>query len=111
VLDAIGKLDTMRKGSINRQINKVKHKDGSISENGPYLTLTWKDHDGKTHTKSIPEDQLEYIKGEIANFREFQRLTTEYVNLAEQKSALLMSGTEDERTKKNGKHRMRETTR
>jgi hypothetical protein len=54
------------------------------------LSCFGKDSDGKTHTESIAAEQLDFYRDEIENFRKFQTLSAEYVQLAEQKSKLTL---------------------
>lgn len=50
---------------------------------GPYWSLTFK-ADGKTVTRSLRPDQVDAARQQIANYRRFQTLSAELVEISEQ---------------------------
>jgi hypothetical protein len=90
-------ITSMRKGTLNSMYQKVTHKNGETVMKGPYYVLTRKESGGKTITKSIPVKDVPNIQQEVDNYKEFRRLTDEYVEICEKISILA----EDNDTKKN----------
>jgi hypothetical protein len=83
IAKAIGEIHSMRKGSLNSWKQKVVHKDGEVAMKGPYYALTKKDPGGKTITQSIPANDVPRIRQEVENYKEFRRLTDEYIEVCE----------------------------
>ena len=54
--------------------------DESHPGHGPHWRLTYKT-DGKTYTESLTGDAIEKAEGEIAEFRKFQQLSREFVEV------------------------------
>jgi hypothetical protein len=88
IINKISNIDSMRKGSINKQIIKSPLKDGSIKENGPYYILTTKDSNGKTITESIAREELDFYAQEVEKYKEFKDLTNRFEYLSEELSRL-----------------------
>ena len=83
LLDDLKRLEPMRSGSICSQTIHSTAKDGSRKTNGPYLIHTYK-HRGKTVTRRLRHpQQIEQCRRQIANFRRFQELTAELVQIGQ----------------------------
>lgn len=101
ILDQIAALGPMRMGSINEQLLPYKQPDGSIGRRGPYLTYTFK-QGGKTCGKHLRnQDEAELYQSQIQNFRRYQELSTELVQVSQQLADLEAAG--DEGSKKNSR--------
>jgi hypothetical protein len=80
----IATLGPMRSGSVCAQKVKYRTKDGTRKTHGPYPILTFKE-DKKTHTLRLGSaEQSETVEKQIANFREFRRLTKELVRIGKE---------------------------
>ena len=79
-LAAIG---DMRPGSLTRQ-----YKDPE-SQSGPYYQLSYT-RDMKSRTEYIARDSVREVRRQIANYRRFKALSTEWVNLSIEHSRLQM---------------------
>ncbi|GHU61048.1 hypothetical protein AGMMS49983_00010 [Clostridia bacterium] len=90
-------IHSMRKGTLNPFHQKVTHKNGEVVLKGSYYVLTRKEEGGKTITQSIPAKDMPRIQQEVDNYKEFRRLTEEYVRVCESISLL----SEGDDTKKN----------
>ena len=51
ILESISGIRTMMQGSINEIYNSNKRKDGTVTKNGPYYTLTRNEGSGPTKNK------------------------------------------------------------
>jgi hypothetical protein len=105
IVNEMGKITSMRKGTLNAVYQNVPHKNGEVVKKGPYYILSWKGPGGKTASESIPVSKAPRIQREVDNHRKFRQLSDEYVEVCERLSA---SAAEDgaadsEQGKKNGK--------
>ena len=92
----------MRMGSINEQLLPYKQPDGSIRRRGPYLTYTFK-QGGKTRGKHLRnQEEAELYQRQIQNYRRYQELSAELVQVSQTLADLEAS--EDEGCKKNFKN-------
>jgi hypothetical protein len=87
----------MRKGSLNVKYNEAINKNGVASKTGPYYILTGKGSGNKTVSKSVAVADEPRVRQEVENYKEFRRLTDEYIEVCENIS--LLEGKDD--TKKN----------
>jgi hypothetical protein len=83
-LSALGE---MRPGSVSMQYNvcgnptcRCKDKENP-QKHGPYYQLSYT-HKGKSTTEFVKAENVEEIKQQVANFREFKKLTEEWVDLS-----------------------------
>lgn len=76
-------IEDMRPGSLTRQ-----YKDPE-SQSGPYYQLSYT-RDMKSRTEYIARDSVREVRRQIANYRRFKALSTEWVNLSIEHSRLQM---------------------
>lgn len=101
ILDQIAALEPMRMGSVNQQMLPYKQHDGSIRRRGPYLTYTFK-RAGKTCGKHLrSQEEAELYQRQIQNYRRFQELSAELVQISQTLADLEAAG--DEGSKKNSR--------
>ena len=102
IIEQIAVLGPMRMGSINEQLLPYKQPDGSIRRRGPYLTYTFK-QGGKTRGKHLRnQEEAELYQRQIQNYRRYQELSAELVQVSQTLADLEAS--EDEGCKKNFKN-------
>ena len=101
ILEQIAALGPMRRGSISEQMLPTKQPDGSIRRRGPYLTYTFKQA-GKTRGKHLRnQDEADLYQAQIQNYRRYQQLSAELVQLSQTLADLEASG--EEGSKKNSR--------
>ena len=94
IASEINRIESMRKGTLNAQYQKVRHKNGDVVEKGPYFVLTRKSAGGKTVSRSIPAKDAPRIQAEVDNYKRFRDLSDEYVDVCEKISILADGGDE-----------------
>lgn len=83
ILDEIISIESLRKGVINEQFLKVRHKGKSKPvRRGPYYVLS-RNVKGKTKSIRIKKTEVEQVRGDIAAYHRFQKLCDEYAELTE----------------------------
>ena len=100
ILEQIAQLGPMRRGTVYEFQPSFTRKDGSRKYRGPYLTYTFKKK-GKTqgkHLRSLPEAEL--YRHQIAQFRRFEELATQFTEVSERLADLQASETD---AKKNSR--------
>ena len=80
---SLSEIGDMRPGSINP---RYKDKEKKI---GPYYQLSYT-HEMKSRTNYIREDCLGDIREQVENYKQFKRLTNEWVSLGIEHSMLSM---------------------
>jgi hypothetical protein len=100
IVEEIGKIQTMRKGTLSAIYQKVVHKDGEVVRKGPYYRLSRKGKNNKTVSWSIPTQEAARVQEEVDNYRHFRQLTDEYVDVCEELATLSASQSQDD-AKKN----------
>ena len=88
ILQLIAGLGDMRPGSLSSRSRQCGKPDCQCHSpdgkpHGPYWSLTFK-LDGKTVSRSVRPDQLDTARQQIANFRRYQDLSAELVEVSEQ---------------------------
>ncbi len=79
----------MRPGSLSKQYNvcgspSCRCKDPKDpKKHGPYYQLSYS-HKGKSTTEFVKKENVSEVKQQIENFREFKKLTEEWINLSVQ---------------------------
>lgn len=80
-------LGEMRPGSVSMQYNvcgnstcRCKDKENP-QKHGPYFQLSYT-HKGKSTTEFVKAENVDEIKQQVANFREFKKLTEEWIDLS-----------------------------
>ena len=82
ILDQIGKIRYMRRGTINEQYLKVPQKEKEALLRGPYYVLS-RNEDGRTKSSRVNKTELEQVRQDIEAYKEFQKLSKEYVDVTE----------------------------
>ena len=101
ILDEITALGPMRRGTVNEQLLPCRRADGSVGRRGPYLTYTFK-QGGKTSGKHLRNpEEADLYQSQIANFRRFQELSAELVQVSQTLADAEAAG--DEGGKKNSR--------
>ena len=84
VLEELGGLEHIRRGSVVEQYVEDVHKDGSPVRRGPYTLYSYKEK-RKTISRRLKSPQeAERHRKQIKGFRRFQELVSELVSLGEQ---------------------------
>lgn len=84
VLEQMGSLDRMRRGSLSRQF--LKATKGKAAR-GPYYVLQGY-LKGKKFSERIPTEKAPQIEEEVENYRRFQQLCEQFVTLTDQMTRL-----------------------
>ena len=101
ILEQIAALGPMRMGSISEQMLPYRQPDGSLRRRGPYLTYTFK-QGGKTRGKHLRNQQeADLYQCQIHNFRRYQELSAELVQVSQTLADLEAAG--EEGCKKNSR--------
>ena len=82
ILEKIGSIRFMRRGTINEQYLPVKQKGKQPLLRGPYYVLS-KNEDGKTKSQRLKKNEMEQVRQDVEAYREFQKLSKEYVDVTE----------------------------
>jgi len=101
VLERMKQIDHLRRGSLSRQFFKTR-RDGKIIESGPYFVLQCY-FKGKKCSERISIANAEQVEKHVENFRLFNGLAEEFVNLTDQITQLECAGAE---SKKNVSNRL-----
>jgi len=104
IINQIRKIRDMRRGSVTGQYYEVKHKDGSIVQQGPYFLYSYKDK-GKTISRRLsgPGEAQRY-REEIEEFRRFEQLSSQLIDVSHRicdLKAQAEAATDEERQEKN----------
>lgn len=101
IIEQIAALGPMRMGSISEQLLPYKQPDGSIRRRGPYLTYTFK-QGGRTRGKHLRnQEEADLYQRQIQNYRRYQELSTELVQVSQTLADLEASSAEG--SKKNSR--------
>ena len=101
IIAEITALGPMRMGTVSEQMLTRKRADGSLHRRGPYLHYTFK-KGGKTCGKHLRNPaEAELYQSQIQNYRRYQELSAELVQVSQTLADLQVSG--DEGCKKNSK--------
>lgn len=80
----------MRPGSLTMQYHKPKEKKGGFYQ----ISYTYK---MRSKTEYVRPEFLKDLKGQVANFRKFKKLTQEWIDLAIEHSKLKMKIAKEKR--------------
>ena len=88
ILQLLAGLGDMRPGSLSSRSRPCGKPDCQCRSpggklHGPYWSLTFKRH-GKTVTRSLRPEQVDAARQQIANYRRYQALSAELVQISEQ---------------------------
>lgn len=97
IIEEIGNIRSMRKGTLSTRFNKVKNKKGEEILNGPYFVLTKKGAGNRTVSEPIPSSDAHRVQEEVDNYKRFRQLTDEYMDVCEKLSQY--AGSEDDAKK------------
>lgn len=109
IVEQIGQLGPMRKGSITSQCFNSTRKDGSPVQRGPYPLYTCK-RNGRTHSRRIASPQVPDYQAQIEHYRQFESLLAQLVEVSEQMADLALIDPEAE-GKKNSTKRSKPSVR
>lgn len=84
VLEELGRLEHIRRGSVVEQYVEDVHKDGSPVRRGPYMLYSCKEKNKTISRRLKGQEQAEIYRKQIKGFRRFQEIVTELVSLGEQ---------------------------
>jgi len=86
IVEEIGRIESMRKGTLNERYNRVMNKKGEEVLNGPYYVLTKKGSGNKTVSEPIPSKDAPRVQEEVENYKRFRQLADEYMDVCEKLS-------------------------
>jgi len=98
ICNAIAGITSMRRGTLNEIYRQQKLKDGTIARRGPFYNITTKAGKNKTVTTAVPKKDLEKVRSEVENYKDFRALSDEYIDVCEKISLLTK---DDDEVKKN----------
>lgn len=82
LLQQMGAITRMRRGSVNVQSFTRRHRDGSVVRQGPYYLYS-RTEKGKSYSQRIPAGAVEQYRTETENCRRFKDLAQEYIRVCE----------------------------
>lgn len=89
VLEELGGLDEIRRGSVVEQFVEATRKDGTSIRRGPYFLHTYKEK-GKTISRRLRDaEEANLYRRQIRSFRRFQELSGELREIGERLSDLV----------------------
>ena len=91
ILEKIGEIRFMRRGTINEQYLSVRQKDREPLKRGSYYVFSRKE--GKTKSWRLKKNEVEQVQQDVEAYKEFQKLSKAYVDVTE---ALAMHEREDD---------------
>ena len=92
ILEELGCLGEMRRGSICEQFVESTGREGRKKRRGPYFVYTYKEK-GKTVSRRLTSsEQVALCQKQIQAFRRFQDLTGQLVEIGERISDLALTG-------------------
>lgn len=83
----LARIGEMRPGSINQQLTICGNSSCRCADpkrprkHGPYYQLSYV-HQGKSTTQFIQKELVGAVRAQLANYKNFKALTTEWVNIA-----------------------------
>lgn len=84
ILEELGSLEHIRRGSVVEQYVDSVHKDGSCVRRGPYPLYSYKEEKKTVSRRLRNPEQVQRHRQQIQGFRRFQELVAELVSLGEQ---------------------------
>lgn len=93
IKEKLADLGPMRPGSISKQYNvcgnpNCRCKDPvKPQKHGPYYQLSYT-HKGKSTSEFIKKHRVREVTGQIKNYKEFKKLTAQWVDLSIEKAKL-----------------------
>lgn len=89
ILGEMRSIRSMRRGTINEQYLKVRHKGkkGSVKR-GPYYLFSRREEDRTVGYRLTTEDEIQQAKKDVAAHKQFIQLCREFASLTEQMGEL-----------------------
>ena len=84
VLEELGSLEHIRRGSVIEQYVEDTRKDGSRVRRGPYMLYSYKKKNKTVSRRLKRSEDANVYREQIKGFRRFQEIVTELVGLGEQ---------------------------
>jgi hypothetical protein len=95
ILNAVAGITSMRRGTLNEVYRHQKLKDGTVATRGPFYNVTTKAANNKTVTVAVPKSDLDLVRLEVQNYKDFRALSDEYIDVCEHISLLTRSSDKD----------------
>ena len=92
VMQELGRLEQIRRGSVVEQFVEKKLKDGTKVRRGPYVLYSFKKSAKTVSRRLSNKGEVRMYREQIAGFRRFQELTAELLELGEELSELAVKG-------------------
>ena len=83
LLEQIGTIKDMRRGSVLEQYFENKRADGSMGKQGPYFLYSYKEKDQKTVSRRLSGTaEAQRTRAEIAELRHFEELSAQLIEVS-----------------------------
>jgi len=82
LLDRMGSIPRIRRGTVNVQSFTKRRKDGSVVTQGPYYLYS-RTEQRRSYSQRIPEEAVEQYRTETENCRRFKELAQQYILVCE----------------------------
>lgn len=89
ILQRMGSITRMRRGTVNVQSFPQRLKDGSVVTQGPYYLYS-RTEKRRSYSQRIPADAVEQYRTETENCRRFKELAQQYILVCESLTDQLM---------------------
>jgi hypothetical protein len=99
ILQEMGSITRMRRGTVNVQTLTSRRRDGFTVSHGPYYLYS-RTEKGRSYSQRLPEEAVKQYKEETENCRRFKELAQRYILICEQLADREIEG------KKNSKPRL-----
>jgi hypothetical protein len=83
ILHDMAGIARMRRGTVNEQHVKTRHKDGRVVENGPYYLYS-RTEKGRSFSQRVTAGEAERYREETENCRRFKELANRCVLVCEE---------------------------
>lgn len=99
ILQQMRQIDRLRRGTLSQQFFQ-KTQDGKKVKSGPYFVLQCF-YKGEKCSERIPADDATVVQQQVDNYRLFQKLADDFVNLTEQLTQLEAQGPDSKKNFSN----------
>jgi hypothetical protein len=96
ILDRMGSITRMRRGTVNVQSFTRRRKDGSVVTQGPYYLYS-RTEKRRSYSQRLPADAVEQYRTETENVRRFKELAQQYILVCESLTAQGAEGKKNSR--------------